>query len=103
MLGFYALLKTPVEDRQIGELESQELKRAKRIITCLAQEECFPDELTSVRNGRGIRSRGSVKSSNPILDTEGLLHVNGRLKLAENSLKMLEIQFCYQGNTTSQD
>ena len=69
---------------QIGELEPQELKRAERIIICLAQEECFPDELKSLRNGRGIPSRSSVKSLNTILDTEGLLHVNGRLKLDEN-------------------
>ena len=71
-------------DRQIGELEPQELKKAERIITCLAQEECLPDELKSLRNGHRIPSRSSVKLLNPILDAEGLLHVNGRLKLAEN-------------------
>ena len=71
-------------DHQIGELEPQELKKAERIIICLAQEECFPDELKSLRNGHRIRSTSSVKSLNPILDTEGLLRVNGRLKLAEN-------------------
>ena len=71
-------------DRQIGELEPQKLKKTERIIICLAQEECFPDELKSVRNDRGIPSRSSVKSVNPILDTEGLLHVNGRLKFTEN-------------------
>ena len=71
-------------DRQIGELGPQELKKAERIIICLAQEECFPDELKSLRNGRGIPSRSSVKSLHPILDTDGLLHVNRRLKLAEN-------------------
>ena len=48
------------------------------------QEECFPDELKSLKNDCGIMSRSSVKSLNPILDTEGLLCVNGRLKLAEN-------------------
>ena len=41
-------------DRQIGELEPQELKKAERIIICLAQEESFPDELKSLINGRGI-------------------------------------------------
>ena len=71
-------------DRQIGELEPQELKKAEKIIICMPQEECFPDELKSLRNGCGISSRSSVKSLNPILDTEGLLCVNGRLKLAEN-------------------
>ena len=71
-------------DCQIGELEAQELKKTGRIIICLAQEECFPNKLKSLRNGHGLPSRSSVKSSNPILDTEGLLRVNGRLKLAEN-------------------
>ena len=71
-------------DLQIGELKPQELKKGERIIICLAQEECLPDKLKSLRNGSGIPSRSSVKSLNPILDTEGLLRVNGRLKLAEN-------------------
>ena len=38
-------------DHQVGE----------RIIICLAQEECFPDELKSLRNGSEISSRSSVK------------------------------------------
>ena len=45
----------------------------------------FSDELKSLRNGREIPSRSSVKSLNLILDTEGLLRVNGRLKLAEDT------------------
>ena len=44
-------------DCQIGELEPQELKKTERIIICLAQGECFPDQLKSLRNGRGIPSR----------------------------------------------
>ena len=47
-------------DRQIGELEPQELKKAERTTICLAQEECFPDELKPLRNGHGIPSRSSV-------------------------------------------
>ena len=62
-------------DRQIGELESWELKKTERIIIC---------KLKSVRNVRGIPLRSSVKSLNPILGTEGLLHLNGRLKLTKN-------------------
>ena len=49
-------------DRQMRELEPQELQKAERIIICVAQEECFPDELKSLRNGHGIPSRTSVKS-----------------------------------------
>ena len=84
ILHFAENIRRREADRQIGEQEPQELKKAERIIICLAQEECFPDKLKSLRNGRGIPSRSIVKSLNPILDTEGLLHVNGRLKLAEN-------------------
>ena len=84
ILCFAENIRRREADRQIGELEPQELKKAERIIICMAQEECFPDDLKSLRNGPGIPSRSSVKSLNPILDTEGLLRVNGRLKLAEN-------------------
>ena len=84
ILHFAENIRCREADHQIGELEPQELKKAEKNIICLAQEECFPDELKSLRNGRGIPSRSSVKSLNPILDTEGLLRVNGRLKLAEN-------------------
>ena len=69
----------------------------------MAQEECFPDELKSLRNGCGISLRSSVKSLNPILDTEGLLHLNGRLKLAENISEDARNPVLLRGNTTSQD
>ena len=32
-------------NHQIGELEPQELKKAERIIICLAQQECFQTNL----------------------------------------------------------
>ena len=85
ILSFAENIPCREADHQIGELEPQELKKADRIIICLAQEECFPDELKSLRNGHGIPSRSSVKPLNTILDSEGLLHLNGRLKLAENT------------------
>ena len=84
ILRFAENIRCREADHQIGELEPQELKKAERIIICLAQEERFPDELKSLRNGCGILLKCRIKSLNTILDTEGLLHVNGRLKLAEN-------------------
>ena len=84
ILRFAENIRRRVADSQIGELEPQELRKAERIIIHLAHKECFPDELKSLRNGSGIPSRSTVKSLNPILDTDGLLLVNGRLKMTEN-------------------
>ena len=83
ILRFAKNIRRREADLQTGEPEPQESKKAERIIICMAQEECFPDKLKSLRNGHGIPSKSSVKSLNSILDT-GLLRVNGRLTLAEN-------------------
>ena len=75
---------------QSGELEPQKLKTAERIIMCLEQEECFPDELKALRNSHGVSSRSSVKSLNPVLDTGGLLSVNGISEDARNRILLTE-------------
>ena len=61
ILRFAENIRCREADQQIGELEPQELKKAEKIIICMVQEECFPDELKSLRNGRGISLRSSVK------------------------------------------
>lgn len=83
-LRFLSNIRCGKDNRQSGELEPQELKKAERVLVCLAQEESFPNELKALRNGRGVPSSSPIKSLNPILDADGLLRVNGRLKLAAN-------------------
>ena len=56
-------------------------EETERIIICLTQKECFPDKLKSLKNGRGVPSRSSVKSLSQVFNTVDYLR---RLIIAYN-------------------
>lgn len=71
--------KNPQEKR-VGCLSLAELDGSEMILIRLVQESSFPREITNLRQGKPLPSKGSILSLNPILDQNGILRVGGRLK-----------------------
>ncbi|XP_069105757.1 uncharacterized protein [Argopecten irradians] len=57
-------------------------KSVERLLLCIHQQEHFPEEIESLRTGRSIPSASTIIRLSPILDSDGLLRVGGRLGLS---------------------
>ena len=56
------------------------IKDAEVVILRAVQEEMYSDEIQSLSEGRSISPRNSLASLSPILRSDGLLRIGGRLK-----------------------
>ncbi|XP_055590334.1 uncharacterized protein LOC129742461 [Uranotaenia lowii] len=60
-----------------------ELRIAKIRLTRLAQEDAFSDEIRELEKGKNVSRKSSIRLLNPILDSERILRVGGRLNLSQ--------------------
>ena len=63
-------------------LESEEISNAEKYWVQETQSECFLDELTTVRGGASISRNSPLGRLSPFLDSNGILHVGGRLEMS---------------------
>lgn len=68
-----------LEHRNTGPLTFNELQNAQRIWIKDAQNEYFREELRCMENKQPFPRSSSLRSLNPIMQNDGLLHVGGRL------------------------
>jgi hypothetical protein len=61
------------------------IKDAEVVILRAVQEEMYSDEIQSLSEGRSISTRNSLASLSPILGSDGLLRIGGRLKNVRGS------------------
>ena len=73
----------PPEERSSGELSSQEISDAETDIIKEAQQEAFEEEYKALVNFKSIPQNNKLLSLNPILDEDGLLRSDGRLRYAD--------------------
>ena len=71
---------TPPEERSSGELSSQEISDAETGIIKEAQQEAFQEEYKALVNFKFVPQNSKLLSLNPILDEDGLLRSDGRLR-----------------------
>nr|CAI5846278.1 unnamed protein product [Callosobruchus analis] len=74
--------KLPKPQRMFGSLTTDELTRSMNFIIKLAQREMFPDEMACITKGTPISQNSRLVQLDPILDSNGLIRVGGRLKKA---------------------
>jgi len=74
---------TPPEERSSGELSSQEISDAETGIIKEAQQEAFQEEYKALVNFKFVPQNSKLLSLNPILDEDGLLRSDGRLRYAD--------------------
>ena len=73
----------PPEERSFGELSSQEISNTETDIIKEAQQEAFQEEYKALVNFKSIPQNSKVLCLNPILDEDGLLRSDGRLRYAD--------------------
>ena len=61
-----------------SSLTTQELHTAETYWISIAQEDCFPEEIETIKESKILRSSSPLLSLHPILDSSGILHVGGR-------------------------
>ena len=69
-------------------LEARELADAEKFWVLSAQQECFYDEMASLRDGKEPSSR-QLLSLHPFLDEKGLLRVGGTCRLSQSEPMVL--------------
>ena len=61
-----------------SSLTTQELHTAETYWISIAQEDCFPEEIETIKESKILCSSSPLLSLHPILDSSGILHVGGR-------------------------
>jgi len=67
-----------------GVLTVDEIRDAEMIVISQAQQEAFQEELSSLRRGQPLPVNSKIIPISPVLGTDGLLHGNSRLRLADH-------------------
>ena len=75
--------RLPAALRREGTIQPDEVASAGMRITKQAQQEVFKEEIRAVRTGRGLPSGSKLQALKPVLDEEGILRCDGRLRFAE--------------------
>ncbi|XP_062704418.1 uncharacterized protein LOC134286764 [Aedes albopictus] len=61
-------------------LTAQEINVAKMLLVRLAQEECFSEEIKSLKKSYQVPTKSPLKLLRPFLDKDGIIRVGGRLR-----------------------
>ncbi|XP_033104029.1 uncharacterized protein LOC117106725 [Anneissia japonica] len=72
--------KLPAGYREIGPLTSEEIVKAQHRLIMSAQNLCFGEEIEALKSDKPIPMGSKLQPLNPILDTDGILRCDGRLK-----------------------
>ena len=83
-LRFINNIKDRREERQLGELSVCEIQKAEQILIGFAQKEGFPHEIMALKLGHPLPAKSPLRQLNPVLDSDGLLHMKGRSELAKH-------------------
>ena len=73
----------PADLRKEGSLKPDEVTTSERRYIRQAQQEVFPEEIRAVKVGKGLPSGSKLLPLRPVLDYEGILRCDGRLRYAE--------------------
>lgn len=63
----------------VGPLTTEELTRAEHTLYKLAQHDCFPNEIATLKASGNVGKSCPIRKLSPYLDGEGLLRVRGRI------------------------
>lgn len=70
--------------RVTGELQPEEIKDIEIRLIKGAQKEQFQSEIDAIKSGKEISSKSKLVGLKPLIDNDGLLRCNSRLKYAEH-------------------
>ena len=65
-----------------GDINCEDLERAKRRIVAVIQKISFPDEVTSLNKGKQVKASSRIIKLKPILKGDGIIRVGGRISKA---------------------
>ena len=83
-LRFINNIKVRREERRLGELSVCEIQKVEQILIGFAQKEGFQHEIMALKLGHLFPAKSPLRQLNPVLDSDGLLHMKGRLELAKH-------------------
>ncbi|XP_033755843.1 uncharacterized protein LOC117338595 [Pecten maximus] len=66
--------------------EPEFLQESERAIIAVAQQDAFSSEFQRIHAGKEIPHSSSLKTLTPVIGTDGLLHVGGRLNKIDNEI-----------------
>ena len=67
-----------------GPLTVEEINDVEVMVLRQVQQESYPEEFSRARKGEALPTRSKILPISPILGSDGLLHGNSRLRLAEH-------------------
>ena len=67
-----------------GELQPEEIRGIEIRLIKSTQRECFQSEFDAIKSGREVSSKSKLVGLKPLIDNDGLLRCNSRLKYAEH-------------------
>ena len=70
--------------RGTGELQPEEIRDIEIRLIKSTQRECFQSEFDAIKSGREVSSKSKLVGLKPLIDNDGLLRCNSRLKYAEH-------------------
>lgn len=77
---FFAILRSPKEDRTFTFLTTNELKTAEHALIRLLQQQCFPDEWKRLQSGQHVAKSSRLKWFHPTISSnENIIRIGGRL------------------------
>ena len=85
-LRFISNIKVRRGERLPGELSVCKIRKAEQIFIGLAQKEGFPHEIMALKLSHPFPAKSPLRQLNPVLDSDGLLQMKGRLELAKHLL-----------------
>ena len=65
-----------------GDINCEDLERAKRRIVAVIQKINFPEEVTSLNKGKQVKASSKIIKLKPILKGDGIIRVGGRISKA---------------------
>ena len=80
---FIGNCRKPVEQRVVGELTPDELKRAEERIIKDAQYDAFNEEIKALVGGKELPKKSSILTFTPMV-TDGILRSNTRLRYSDD-------------------
>ena len=78
--------------KNIAPLSVEEIRHALNFLISHAQLRAYPEEVTSLRAGRNINAKSTIRKLSPYIDDYKVLRVGGRLNHAPIPLR--RTRFC---------
>ncbi|XP_072379310.1 uncharacterized protein [Diabrotica undecimpunctata] len=85
VLRFVSMISNKDSRRTIGPLNTEELRKAYKLLLKMSQRESYTVEINNLLNRQEINTKSKILNLNPFIDQEGLLRVGGRLTNSDYS------------------